>query len=91
MLKIDLENTQVGKPKRIKNRLLGEMIGCLVGSYVLAVQPGTDRSIEFVRKLKENSRLASFDLMVAKCRVEAIMQRQYLEKGLQFDTAVLWG
>jgi hypothetical protein len=90
LLKIDLENAHVGTPKRIKHRLLGEMIGCLVGSYVLAVQPDIERSIEFVRNLTRHARRASFDLNVAKRRVDAIIERQHREQGIRFSTNGLW-
>ncbi len=95
--------TQSGKPIRLDFELIsrrpwpkiwyreyGLMIGQLVGSYVFAVQPDTQRVRIFANKLRERLQLPALVLSIARKQVDVFLSTQKNANGIDINIDNLW-
>lgn len=81
-VRIDFELCIPVRTPRLHPRLLGDMIGIFLGSYVFAVQPRLDTAEAFARDLLRLIPLSPPILRRAQTTLDAMIQRQHRETGI---------
>jgi hypothetical protein len=75
---------------RLHPRLVGLMLGTLLGSYVFAVQPDFERAFSFAARLREAVRPNDRVRRIAAERAAGMIERQRRETGIDSAAAAVW-
>ena len=90
MVRLDLEHgTRVLFPNIWPNRY-GIMLGVLVGSYAFAMQPAVSRAWDFAARLADRLMPPRRVLRRARRKVEAMLNRQRIERGIDTRVSLPW-
>ena len=90
LVRLDFEHARrVTYPALAKKRY-GTMIGVLVGTYIIVVQPDLGRAISFAKRLVERLSPPVRVLSVARAKVEQLLNGQLRVHGIDSRLELPW-
>ena len=88
--RVDFELAQrVRRPEEEPDKL-GVMLGTLIGSYAFALQPDTSPILSFAEGLARASKASANTRRIARLRVDGMLRRQDVEKGVRTSVVLPW-
>ena len=88
--RVDFEMARQVRRPEDKPEKLGVMLGTLIGSYAFALQPDTSPILPFAEALARASKACVKARRIARLRVDGMLRRQSVEKGVRTSVVLPW-